>query len=81
MKKSQKEMIFEFMATGGRINKLAAFRKFGCMTLAQRIDDIEADIDKGVIKGYKLKRRTIKEKNNACEYWLEPVPGQLSLFS
>jgi len=72
-KKSQKQMILEFMQAGGRLNKYSAFQMFGCMTLAQRIDDIEAEIESGLIKGWKLMRTRIKEHENASEYWMEKI--------
>jgi hypothetical protein len=71
--KSQKQMILEYMQSGGRINKYLAFQLFGCMTLAQRIDDIEDDIETGVIKNWELLRDRIKEHKNASEYWMQQV--------
>ncbi len=72
-KKSQKQMILEFMQAGGRINKYSAFRMFGCMTLAQRIDEIEDEVELKVITGWSLCKRRIKEHENASEYWMERI--------
>jgi hypothetical protein len=66
-------MILEYMQRGGRINKYLAFQLFGCMTLAQRIDDIEDDIETGVIKNWELLRDRIKEHKNASEYWMQEI--------
>lgn len=71
--KSQKKRILEFMQQGGKINKLRAFTLFNCMTLAQRIDEIEDEITAGAIKGWKLCKAPNKLYHNAVEYWLEPI--------
>ena len=71
--KSQKQMILEFMQQGRMINKYLAFQLFGCMTLAQRIDDIEDDIEKGKLTGWQLCRNRVKEHNNASAYWMKPI--------
>lgn len=68
--KSQKELILEHMQDGKPINKYMAFQEYGCMTLAQRIDEIEDHIETGQIKGWKLFRRTVPEHHNAAEYWM-----------
>jgi len=73
MSESQKSMILKFMQKGYRINKLAAFHLMGCMTLAQRIDDIEAEIEAGIITGWRLMREADKEHNNAMVYWMERI--------
>lgn len=78
-KKSQKQMILDYMQSGGRINKYLAFQLFGCMTLAQRIDDIEADIEHGIITDWNLRRTRIKEHENASEYWMEIEAKELEL--
>lgn len=77
---SHKELILEYMKQGNRINKLDAFKRFGCMVLAQRIDDIEKEIDTGLIKGWILRRRSVKEHHNAAEYWLEMENKQMEIF-
>jgi len=79
MRKSQKQQILEYMQSGGRINKYSAFQKFGCMTLAQRIDDIEADIDNKLITGWELKREPDRLHNNAMVYWMDPLEDQFRL--
>ena len=79
MPKSQKQLILEYMQSGKRINKVSAQTLLGCWVLAARIDDIEADINNGKITGYRLCRQRVKEHNNACEYWLEPLPVQQEL--
>lgn len=75
---SQKLQILDYMKHGYRINKLDAFKIFGCMVLAQRIDDIEREIDLGLIEGWRLCRKSLKNHHNAAEYWLEPI-GELQL--
>ena len=73
-------MVLEYMQSGKRINKIDAIKLFGCYVLAQRIDNIEDEIKKGLITGYRLCRERNKDHHNACEYWLEPLYVQQELF-
>lgn len=82
MSKSQKQLILEHMQRGNSINKLLAFQLFNCMTLAQRIDNIEDEIEAGLLKGWKLERKLDPEHNNAMVYWLKPLgEPQMEMFT
>jgi len=71
MPEAQKNKIIKLMKRGIRVNKLTAFRFTGCMTLAQRIKDIEEDIKLGKLPGWKLTRKVDPKHHCAMEYWLE----------
>ena len=71
MNKSQKQLILEHMQSGKRINKFTAYQMFHCMTLAQRIADIKIDMRNRLIVGWEIKSASVKEHNNAEEYWME----------
>lgn len=68
--KSQKQLILEHMQEGKPINKFLAWQLFSCMTLAQRIDDIDEELKSGKLGAWKLLRRQVPEHNNASEYWM-----------
>lgn len=63
---SQEKKILRYLQTGKRINPIIALKKWGCMRLAARVQDIEKSI------GRDLKTRLIVKPDGVkySEYWL-----------
>lgn len=63
-KKSQKQLILDYLLDGNEITQLDAFYKFGCFRLGARIADLKKD-------GYDIKTRIAKGEKNYAIYRLE----------
>lgn len=63
-KKSQKQLILDYLLEGNEITQLDAFYKFGCFRLGARIADLKKD-------GYDIKKRIAKGEKNYAIYRLE----------
>lgn len=63
-KKSQKQLILDYLLEGNEITPMDALNKFGCFRLGARIADLKKD-------GYDIKTRIAKGGKNYAIYKLE----------
>lgn len=63
-KKSQKQLILDYLLEGNEITPMDALNKFGCFRLGARIADLKKD-------GYDIKTRIAKGGKNYAIYTLE----------
>ena len=76
----QKELIFEAMKLGIKLDKWKAMRLNNCMTLSQRIDQLDDELKAGLHSNWRLVTEIDKGHNNAAVYSLKYLSEQIDLF-
>lgn len=65
MNDSKKLRIQRFLATGAAITPLSALRRFGCLSLSQRVGQLKRE-------GWPIQSKTIKVNGSrVSKYWID----------